>query len=94
MAKKNILYLHGYRMNKEVMKFQSRKVIKILPNCNHIMINAKYKSNENPPRIIKNNFKAPFYEHCQFKYLPDNKIEYYGIEDSIQRIKKIIIEII
>jgi len=92
MSKKNILYLHGFRMNKEVMKFQSRKIINSFPDHNHHFINGTYISKENPPPIIKNNFSGPFYEFCQFKYFPENKIKYYGIDKTVQSLKDIIKE--
>ena len=91
----NILYLHGYRMNKEVMQFQARKIIKNLPeSCNyyHHIINGTYISSEKPPPIIYNNFNSPFYEFCQFKYLPNDNIEYNGIDNTIVKLKNIIIK--
>jgi predicted esterase len=86
-----ILYIHGYRMNQQVMEYQSRKIVEYLPNCQHFFIDGTYKSEGKPPKIIYDNFSSPFYEYCQFEYKNDS-IEYNGINKTIERLKKIVLD--
>merc|ERR1712154_489475 len=101
MSTKNILYLHGFRMNADVMTFQTRKLRKLLKDCNHHIINGTYVASGDPPEPIQRHFKPPFYEFCQFEYLdgvngsngfsPTN-IKYEGIDETIEKLKVIAIE--
>ena len=99
----NILYLHGFRTNKKILNLQTAKLRMILPEHNHILINALYKANEPPedPNIQKY-FDPPFYEHCQVQYLTNknennqnqylnnDNVKYFGIKDTIKYLSKII----
>ena len=78
-------------MNEAVMRFQTRKLQRLLPDCNHNIINGTHLSDGDPEEIIASRFKPPFYEHAQFEYLPD-KIVYYGIDESIDNLSNIIID--
>lgn len=79
-------------MNDSVMRFQTRKLQKMLADCNHHVINGFHLAKGDPDQSIATRFKGPFYEHAQFEYLANNKINYYGIDDSIHHLSDIIIK--
>jgi hypothetical protein len=85
----NILYLHGFRGNKTLMKYQTKKLRDLLPTCTHHVINAVHQATEPPEDpVVRKSFQPPFYEHCQFTYLPNNQVEYRGIDQSITYLKQ------
>eukprot|EP01084_Bolivina_argentea_P128698 227439_1 len=75
-------------MNESVMKFQTRKLTRLLPEYNHIMINAPYIATEDPPTQILKHFKPPFYEHCHFEWINENKVKYFGVDETIETYKE------
>lgn len=93
---KNILYLHGFRNNEQVMQFQTRKLRKLLPDCNHHFVNAPFVSKkELDDAVITRHFKAPYYEHCHFDDHfpahpePHEDARYHGIDESIDYWRRI-----
>ena len=84
----NILYLHGYCGNTELMDMQtihlrtellkSAEIYNI--NINNHLINALYKFDIIPEHeFVRKYIKPPYYGHCHFNYLSNNTIEYTGI---------------
>ena len=77
-------------MNKEIMKYQSRKIIKVLPSFNHFFINGIYESKQNPPKIITKKFKGPYFDFCIKKYKNQNEIQYDGIDKSVDYLTEVV----
>ena len=87
----SILYLHGFRTNKQILELQTAKLRNALPEYEHHLINAFYKAEKDPEDpTIKKYFAPPFYEHCQFNYLENSKITYSGVEKTIEYLSDII----
>jgi len=97
----NILYLHGYCGNTELMHIQtlhlhnelskSEKIYNI--DINNHLINALYKLDIIPEHeFVRKYIKPPYYGHCYFNYLSNNTIEYTGINKTMVYLKNIIKE--
>ena len=78
-----ILYLHGFATNKTLMRFQSRQIVKRLPWCKHVFINAPIVSDVEPNEMVKRMVDPPYYYYCKRK---DGN--YQGLEYSLQFLKK------
>ena len=97
----NILYLHGYCGNTELMHIQTlylrnelSKAAKIYNiDINNNLINALYKLDIIPEHeFVRKYIKPPYYGHCYFNYLSNNSIEYTGINKTILYLTNIIKE--
>jgi hypothetical protein len=95
----NILYLHGYCGNKQLTSLQTSHFRSRLENVStvyslnikHHIINGFYKLDFIPKdTFIRENITPPYYAHCYYSYINDTQVEYRGIEDSINYLKKII----
>ena len=91
MRSKNILYLHGYAMNEEVMKFQTKRLRRLLPNYTHTILNGPYIAARGPDKRVEQHFKGPFYAQCQFDEPTEHtETQYYGIEQTIARYTELV----
>ena len=96
----NILYLHGYCSNIELIKLQTQQLRTKLDeisylygySVNHNFVNGFYQIEQVPKETyVRENISKPFYAHCFYNYIED-KIIYKGIDKSIEYLKKIVKE--
>ena len=97
----NILYLHGYCGNTELMNIQTVNLRKELSkeakiyniDINNHLINALYELDIIPEhQFIRKYIKPPYYGHCYFNYLLNNTVQYTGINETMVYLKNIVKE--
>ena len=79
-----ILYLHGFGTNKTLMRFQSRLITRLLPDDEHIFINAPIVSDVDPTEIVKQMVEPPYYYYC--RRCDINTDHYIGLDYSLKQL--------